>query len=385
MIPYGRHSISEDDISAVVDVLRSKWITQGPCINQFESALAAYCGAHYGVAVINATAALHLACLALGIGPGKHVWTSANTFLASANCALYCGANVDFVDIDPATYNMSVTALEEKLHLAKQNNMLPSVLIPVHFAGQSCDMAAIADLGKKYGFRIIEDASHAVGADYLDAKVGSCRYSDMTVFSFHPVKIITTGEGGMVMTNEQELQKSLMSLRSHGVVRDPTQLLRLDQGAWYYEQQMLGCNYRLTDIQAALGLSQLQRLDLFVSRRRKLAKRYDALLSALPLVTPFQNSAGNSAYHLYPIWINEAAAGKSRRYVYDFLRAQQIEVNVHYIPVHLQPYYRKLGFEDGQFPVAEHYYSGAISLPLFYDLTEADQDKVVEAVKSALG
>ncbi|MGZ8221958.1 MAG: UDP-4-amino-4,6-dideoxy-N-acetyl-beta-L-altrosamine transaminase [Methylobacter sp.] len=384
MIPYGRQSISEADIEAVIATLRSDWITQGPTIGQFETALAAYCGAQYGTALANATGALHLACMALGVGPGDVVWTSPNTFLASANCARYCGAAVDFVDIDPSTYNMSADALAHKLQSTKQQGQLPSVVIPVHFAGQSCDMAAIAALGREYGFRIIEDASHAVGADYLDGKVGNCRYSDMTVFSFHPVKILTTGEGGMVLTNRPELQQTLLSLRSHGMIRDPAKTIRQDQGAWYYEQHALGYNYRLTDIQAALGLSQLQRLDQFVSQRRKLAARYDDLLASLPLVTPTQSTDGKSAYHLYPIWIDEAKAGKSRRAVFDALRARQIGVNVHYIPVHLQPYYQKLGFTAGQFPVAERYYSGAISLPIFYDLSEPEQDQVVETIKEAL-
>ncbi len=384
MIHYGHQSISEADIEAVATVLRSDWITQGPAIAQFETELSAYCGARYSVALANATGALHLACLALGVGPSDTVWTSPNTFLASANCARYCGAAVDFVDIDPATYNMSADALADKLRLAKQQDKLPAVVIPVHFAGQSCDMVEIAKLGQEYGFRIIEDASHAVGADYLDGKVGNCRYSDMTVFSFHPVKILTTGEGGMILTNQLELQQALSSLRSHGMIRDPAKTVRQDQGAWYYEQHTLGYNYRLTDIQAALGLSQLQRLDQFVAQRRKLAARYDALLSSLPLVTPKQNTYGKSAYHLYPIWIDEAKAGKSRRAVFDALRVQQIGVNVHYIPVHLQPYYQKLGFVEGQFPVAERYYSGAISLPIFYDLSESEQDQVVEAIKGAL-
>jgi len=384
MIPYGRQSISQADIDAVTATLRSDWITQGPIISQFEAALAAYCGAQYGISLANATAALHLACVALGVGPGDFVWTSPNTFLASANCARFCGAEVDFVDIDPSTYNMSADALAKKLYGSKKRGTLPAVVIAVHFAGQSCDMAAIAELSRQYGFRIIEDASHAVGAEYLNGKVGNCRYSDMTVFSFHPVKILTTGEGGMILTNQPSLQKTLLSLRSHGMIRDPALTIDQDQGAWYYEQHTLGYNYRLTDIQAALGLSQLQRLDQFVARRRKLAARYDALLSSLPLVTPQQNDFGKSAYHLYPIWIDEAKAGKSRRTVFDTLRALQIGVNVHYIPVHLQPYYQKLGFRLGQFPNAEHYYAGAISLPLFYDLSDAQQDKVVAAITEAL-
>lgn len=385
MIPYGRQSISEDDVAAVVAVLRSDWITQGPSIDSFEAALAAYCGAGYGVAVANATAALHIACLALGVGPDSLVWTSPNTFLASANCARYCGAAVDFVDIDPATYNLSVAALARKLAAARAAGAaLPDVLIPVHFGGQSCDMQGIAALAREYGFRIIEDASHAVGADYLDGKVGNCRYSDLSVFSFHPVKILTTGEGGMVMGRDPALRAALQRLRSHGMVRDPALTERQDQGPWYYEQQTLGYNYRITDIQAALGLAQLQRLDLFVARRRQLAARYDALLAGLPLRTPQQDQAGRSAFHLYPVWIDAAAAGKSRRAVFEALRARQIGVNVHYIPVHTQPYYRDLGFTAGQFPAAEHYYAGAISLPLYYGLSEAEQDQVVAAVREAL-
>ncbi len=382
MIPYGRQSISEEDIAAVVEVLRSDWITQGPSIDRFEQGLAAYCGARHGVLVSNATAALHLACLALGVGKGSLVWTSPNTFLASANCALYCGAEVDFVDIDPATYNMSVPELERKLVAAKAAGRLPQVVIPVHFAGQSCDMAGIARLAREYGFRVVEDASHAVGADYLDGKVGSCQYSDIAIFSFHPVKILTTGEGGMLMTNDAALHQQLARLRSHGMVRTPE--LAAEHGPWYYEQQDLGYNFRMTDIQAALGLSQLRRLDEFVARRRALAARYDSLLAGLPLRTPQQHPDGRSAYHLYPIWIDEAAAGKSRRAVFDALRGAGIGVNVHYIPVPNQPYYQRLGFRPGQFPAAERYYNGAISLPMYFSLSEAEQDQVVAAVKKAL-
>jgi UDP-4-amino-4,6-dideoxy-N-acetyl-beta-L-altrosamine transaminase len=384
MIPYGRQSISEDDIRAVEEVLRSDWLTQGPGIEKFEQALAAHCGARFGVAVSNATAALHIACMALGVGEGDVVWTSPNTFVASANCARYCGAGVDFVDIDPATYNMSVTALEEKLRAAKQAGRLPKVVIPVHFAGQSCDMEAIARLSRQYGFQVIEDASHAVGADYLDGKVGNSKYSAMTVFSFHPVKILTTGEGGMIMTNDAEINQSLLRLRSHGITRDTAQMERKDQGPWYYEQIDLGYNYRITDLQAALGLSQLSRLGEFIARRRELAARYDTLLQGLPIVTPQQAASGKSAYHLYPIWIDEAKAGRSRRAVFEDLRARGIGVNVHYIPVHMQPDYGKLGFREGQFPNAERYYAGAISLPMYFSLTNAEQDEVVAALKGAL-
>jgi UDP-4-amino-4,6-dideoxy-N-acetyl-beta-L-altrosamine transaminase len=384
MIPYGRQSISEVDIAAVAEVLRSDWITQGPVIERFERALAAYCGARHGVAVSNATAALHLACLALGVGPGKLVWTVPNTFVASANCALYCGAEVDFADIDAATYNLSVAALAAKLSEARVRGRLPDVLIPVHFAGQSCDMAGIAALAAEYGFRIIEDASHAVGADYLDAKVGACRHSDITVFSFHPVKILTTGEGGMLLCNRPELDKALRRLRSHGVTRDPAELECAEPDPWYYEQLELGFNYRITDIQAALGLSQLDRLDQFIARRRALAARYDAALAGLPLVTPAQDPAGRSAYHLYPVWIDAVRAGKSRRAVFDALRAAGIGVNVHYFPVYLQPYYRRLGFAPGLCPQAERYYAGAISLPMYAALSDVQQDQVIAAVRGAL-
>lgn len=380
MIPYGRQSISEQDIAAVVAVLRSDWITQGPAIAAFEQGLAAYCGAPHAVAVANATAALHIACLALQVGPGDLVWTSPNTFLASANCALYCGAEVDFVDIDPVTYNLCPQALARKLEQAEQAGRLPKVVIPVHFAGQSCDMAAIAALAQRYGFRVIEDASHAVGADYLDGKVGNCAYSDMTVFSFHPVKILTTAEGGMVLTRQPALHQALQLLRSHGMTRDAAQLQHPDEGAWYYEQVSLGYNYRITDLQAALGLSQLDRLDAFVARRRALAARYDALLAPLALRTPGQAGFGRSAYHLYPIHV----APERRRAVFDALRAQGVGANVHYIPVYQQPYYQRLGFQGGLCPQAESYYAGAISLPLYYALSEAEQDQVVAAVRSAL-
>lgn len=387
MIPYGRQSISDDDVAAVERVLRSDWITQGPAITQFERGMAEYTGARHGLAVSNATAGLHLACLALGVGKGDLVWTSPNTFLASANCALYCGADVDFVDIDPATYNLCVDKLEAKLRAAQAAGRLPKVLIPVHFAGQSCDMRAIHALAGQYGFRVIEDASHAVGADYLDGKVGNCRYSDITVFSFHPVKILTTGEGGMLLTNDDALHRQLGLLRSHGMVRDPADLEDQGQGAWYYEQHALGFNYRITDIQAALGLSQLGRLDAFVARRRAIAARYDALLADLPVTTPFQAAYGESAWHLYPVWIQPGADGDvaaRRKAVFASLREQGIGVNVHYIPVPTQPYYRKLGFAPGQFPAAERYYAGAISLPMYFSLSDAEQDQVVDALRRAL-
>ena len=382
MIPYGRQDITPEDIAAVEAVLRSDFLTQGPAVPGFEQALAAYCGAARGVAMNSATSALHVACLALGLGPGDRLWTSPNTFVASANCGLYCGAEVDFVDTDPATYNMSVAALEAKLAAAAAENRLPRVVIPVHFAGQSCEMRAIHALGQQYGFRIIEDASHAVGATYLGEPVGNCRYSDITIFSFHPVKIITTAEGGMAMTNDPALAERMERLRSHGITRDPAAMAWDSEGPWYYQQVELGYNYRITDLQAALGHSQLARLDDYVARRHAIAARYDAALAGLPLTTPWQHPDSRSALHLYPIRLHDASR---RREVFEALRAAGIGVNVHYIPVHTQPHYHRLGFRPGDFPEAERYYAGAISLPMFPTLTPAQQDEVVAALAEVLG
>jgi len=382
MIPYGRQDITPEDIAAVEAVLRSDFLTQGPAVPGFEQALAAYCGAARGVAMNSATSALHVACLALGLGPGDRLWTSPNTFVASANCGLYCGAEVDFVDTDPATYNMSVAALEARLVAAAAEGRLPKVVIPVHFAGQSCEMRAIHALGQQYGFRIIEDASHAVGATYLGEPVGNCRYSDITIFSFHPVKIITTAEGGMAMTNDPALADCMERLRSHGITRDPTAMAWDSEGPWYYQQVELGYNYRITDLQAALGHSQLARLDDYVARRHAIAARYDAALAGLPLTTPWQHPDSRSALHLYPIRLHDAAR---RREVFEALRAAGIGVNVHYIPVHTQPHYHRLGFRPGDFPEAERYYAGAISLPMFPTLTPAQQDEVVASLARVLG
>lgn len=382
MIPYGRQDITPEDIAAVEAVLRSDFLTQGPAVPGFEQALAAYCGAARGVAMNSATSALHVACLALGLGPGDRLWTSPNTFVASANCGLYCGAEVDFVHTDPATYNMSVAALEARLVAAAAEGRLPKVVIPVHFAGQSCEMRAIHALGQQYGFRIIEDASHAVGATYLGEPVGNCRYSDITIFSFHPVKIITTAEGGMAMTNDPALAERMERLRSHGITRDPAAMAWDSEGPWYYQQVELGYNYRITDLQAALGHSQLARLDDYVARRHAIAARYDAALAGLPLTTPWQHPDSRSALHLYPIRLHDAAR---RREVFEALRAAGIGVNVHYIPVHTQPHYHRLGFRPGDFPEAERYYAGAISLPMFPTLTPAQQDEVVAALARVLG
>jgi UDP-4-amino-4,6-dideoxy-N-acetyl-beta-L-altrosamine transaminase len=384
MIPYARQDISDDDIEAVVAVLRSDWLTGGPAIERFEQAVAHYCGAQYAVAVSSATAALHIACLAAGLGEGDALWTSPNTFVASANCALYCGARPGFVDIDPATLNLSADALEQRLAEAQQRNALPKVLVPVHFAGQSCDMRRIGALAKRYGVAVIEDASHAIGGRYLDGAVGSCQFSDMTVFSFHPVKIVTSGEGGMVVTNNRALYDKLVLLRSHGVTRNPAEMVGEAHGSWYYEQVALGFNYRMTELQAALGASQMARIDLFVERRQALARRYASLLRDLPLVLPASLPEASSATHLYVVRLKLDAITATHRAVFEDLRARGIGVNLHYIPVHTQPYYRELGFAPGDFPHAEQYYREAISLPMFPGLSDAAQDQVAAALREVL-
>ncbi len=384
VIPYGRQTIGEDDIRAVVDVLRSDFLTQGPVVPRFEQAIAAYCGAAHAVAVNSATSALHIACLALGVGAGDVVWTAPNTFVASANCARYCGASVDFVDIDPVTYNMSAGALADKLAHAQTSARLPKVVIPVHFAGLPCDMVAIHALARRYGFQVIEDASHAIGARYGATVIGDCRYSDITVFSFHPVKIITTAEGGAATTQSPELARRMQLLRTHGVTRDPAELQRTTEGPWYYEQQVLGFNYRMTEIQAALGVSQLQHLDDWIARRHRIADAYDASLASLPLVLPRRSAGSCSALHLYVVQIDAGRTRLDRRVVFERLRAAGIGVNVHYIPVHTQPDFRALGFRVGQFPVSEAYYSRCLSLPMFATLSEADTARVIAALREAL-
>lgn len=384
MIYYGKQSISEEDVKAVEAVLRSDFLTQGPAIERFERKVADYCGAKYAVAVCNATAALHIACLSAGLGEADCLWTSPITFVASANCGRYCGADVDFVDIDEKTYNMSVTALEEKLCRARKANKLPKVVIPVHLVGQSCDMVRIKELSEEYGFTIIEDASHAVGADYLETKVGSCTFSDMTVFSFHPVKIVTTGEGGMVLTNNRELYENLKIYRSHGITRDPARMTHASDGPWYYQQLTLGYNYRMTDIQAALGASQMTRLDTFVARRRELAARYDELLRGFPLVTPHVMEGANPSWHIYVVRAAFSQIGKTKQQIFEEMREHGIVLNLHYIPVHRQPYYEKLGFRQGDFPQSEKYYEEAFTLPLYYDLTNDEQDEIIRAFRSVL-
>ena len=384
MIPYGKQDISQTDIDAVVEVLKSDYLTQGPQVPLFEKTVANYCGANYGVAVNSATSALHIACLALGLGEGDWLWTSPNSFVASANCGLYCGAKVNFVDINPHTYNMCANHLEEKLKQAKQTNQLPKIVIPVHFAGQSCEMKRIYELSLEYGFKIIEDASHAIGGKYLGKPIGGCQYSDITVFSFHPVKIVTTGEGGVATTNQPGLAEKMQLLRSHGVTREPHLMTKALEGEWYYQQVDLGFNYRMTEMQAALGISQMQRVDEFVRIRKAFAKRYDELLHNLPLVLPFQHADTDSSFHLYPILIQTNLIFKTRAQVFKALREHGIGVNIHYIPIHTQPFYQQMGFAEGDFPMAEAYYQQVISIPVFHAMTEQEQDKVVKILERDL-
>ena len=381
MIYYGHQHITNEDIEAVREVLTSDFLTQGPAVERFERSVSGYCGAAYAVAVTNATAALHIACQAAGLGKGDVLWTSPVTFVASANCARYCGADVDFVDIDDKTYNMSAAALEKKLKTAKK---LPKVVVPVHLAGQSCAMQRIWELSREYGFTVIEDASHAIGGSYQNDQVGSCTYSDMTVFSFHPVKIITTGEGGMVLTNRQELCDALQLYRSHGITRDPSRMTRGADEPWYYEQIALGCNYRMTDLQAALGASQMTKLDAFVARRRQLVQRYHEKLNGLPIRTPYCLPEANPSWHLYIVRLDLDRVKKSKQEIFAGMKEHGVMLNLHYIPVHLQPYYRELGFGDGDFPVSEQYYREALTLPLYYDLTDAQQDEIIGALRDVL-
>lgn len=392
MIPYGKQNITQHDIDAVVEALTSNWLTQGPHVSQFERAVANKLSAKqplYGVTANSATSCLHLACLALGLDQDKHLWTSPNTFVASANCGRYCGANVDFVDINPRSFNLCPEKLAQKLSIAKENNTLPHIVVAVHFAGQSCEMEAIYALSKEFGFKVIEDASHAIGGRYQGQYIGNGRYSDVTIFSFHPVKILTTAEGGIALTQHSEIAQRMENLRSHGITRGITRAIdtsidaRIDnpQGAWYYEQESLGFNYRMSDLQAALGISQLSRLDEFVRRRKYLANRYTQKLASLPLATPIIEPSCDSAWHLYVI---QLAFPDCRRRVFDALRASNIGVHVHYIPVHTHPYYRDLGFKWGDFPLAENYYHAALTLPLFFDMTCQQQDTVITALADIL-
>lgn len=384
MIPYGRQDISEEDIEAVIATLRSDWLTQGPAVPAFEKKLADYCGVNHALAVNSATSALHIACLALDLQAGDLLWTTPITFVASANCGRYCGAEVDFIDIDPRTYNMSPQALEKKLLEAERKGRLPKIVVPVHLCGQPCEMEAIFALGQRFGFKIIEDASHAIGGKYKDEPIGNCRFSDITIFSFHPVKIITTAEGGMALTNDAKLADRMALLRSHGITRDASMMTKESDGPWYYQQIDLGFNYRMTELQAALGISQADRLDVFVSQRHKIARRYDEKLVDFPVVIPWQHPDSYSGLHLYVIRLRPGEIKTSHREVFESLRAQGIGVNLHYIPVHTQPYYQKMGFKAGDFPEAERYYAEAISLPMFPNLQEKQQDEVLAALRTAL-
>lgn len=384
MIPYGKQDITQLDIDSVVDVLKSNFLTQGPQVPAFEAALKSATDADYALAVNSATSALHIACLALGLSEGDSLWTTPVTFVASANCGLYCGAQVSFVDIDPDTYNLCPKALAKKLEEAKTQNKLPKVLVAVHLCGQPCDMKAIHTLSNEYGFKIIEDASHAIGGRYLESPIGACEYSDITVFSFHPVKIVTTAEGGAALTNDKALSDKMALYRSHGITRDDSLMENESHGGWYYEQIDLGFNYRMTELQAALGVSQMDRLEEFVSARHVLAQRYNELLSTLPLVLPYQLPNTYSGLHLYVIKLKLSEIGKSHKEVFDTLRESGIGVNLHYIPVHLQPYYKKMGFKKGDYPNAESYYEEAISIPMFHGMTFEQQDEVVKVLKESI-
>ena len=384
MIPYGRQDITQDDINAVLEVLRSDFLTQGPKVPLFEQTVANKVGAKHALAMNSATSALHVACMALGLGQGDWLWTTPITFVASANCGLYCGAQIDFVDIDPLTYNLCPKELEAKLTAAEREDKLPKILVAVHLCGQACDMEAIYGLSKRYGFKIIEDASHAIGGKYQGEYIGDGRYSDITVFSFHPVKIITTAEGGMALTNDDQLAERMSLYRSHGVTRDSSLMTDEPDGPWYYQQVELGYNYRMTELQAALGISQMERLDAFVARRHVLANRYDSLLQGLPVTIPWQHVSSYSGYHLYVIRLQLDKIVKTYRQVFEGLREEGIGVNLHYIPVHTQPYYQNMGFKKNDFPKAECYYSEAISLPLYQGLSLSEQNTVVEKLRGVL-
>ena len=384
MIPYGKQSIDQADIDAVLNVLQSDWLTQGPKVPAFEAGIASYCKVKHGIAVNSATSALHIACLALGVGENDIVWTSPISFVASSNCALYCGAKIDFVDIDLDTGNMSIKELEQKLILAEKNNCLPKVVIPVHLAGQSCDMQAIHQLATKYDFKIIEDASHAIGGKYMGESIGNCKYSDITIFSFHPVKIITTGEGGVCTTNDPKIANKLCLFRSHGITRHENEMTKKSDGPWYYQQIELGLNYRMTDISAALGLSQLDRLDEFILKRHSIAQKYDNAFADKPLITPYQHQDNYSSYHLYIIRVKNSLEGLNKLNLFTSLREAGILVNLHYIPVYQQPFYEEIGYNNKDYPESEKYYEEALSLPIHTLLKDEEQDFIIESVLNFL-
>ena len=384
MIPYGRQDITQADINAVVEVLQSDFLTQGPKVPLFEQTVANKVGVKHALAVNSATSALHIACMSLGLEQGDWLWTTPITFVASANCGLYCGARIDFVDIDSRTYNICPKSLEEKLILAEREGKLPKVLVAAHLCGQPCDMKTIDSLSQRYNFKVIEDASHAIGGKYQGEFIGKCNYSSITVFSFHPVKIITTAEGGMALTNDKLLAEKMNLHRTHGITREPHLMTKESDGPWYYQQVELGYNYRMTELQAALGVSQMERLDTFVSRRHELAKRYNELLQDVPVITPWQHPDSYSGFHLYVIRLQLDKINKNYRQVFECLREQGIGVNLHYIPIHIQPYYQNMGFKKGDFPTAERYYSEAISLPIFNGLTDLQQDEIVRVIKFVL-
>tara|TARA_B100000945_G_C20354322_1_gene583844 strand:- start:24 stop:1190 length:1167 start_codon:yes stop_codon:yes gene_type:complete len=386
MIPYGRQNISEEDVKAVSDVLKSDFLTQGNAVPEFENKVSEYCNVNFAFAVNSATSALHISCLALDVGPNDIVWTSAVSFVASANCALYCGASIDFVDIDANTYNMCVKSLSAKLEQASKSGKLPKVVIPVHLTGQPCEMEEIYELSKKYKFKIIEDASHAIGARYKNTKIGDCKYSDIAVFSFHPVKIITTGEGGMVTTNDKKIAEKLSLYRTHGITRDESAMQNIPDGPWYYEQIKLGFNYRMTDIQAALGVSQMNRLDSFLQKRHEIFDRYNEYFQDLPVIkTPWQNKDSYSSLHLYVIRVDNSKSKMNHNALFNHLRDNNIGVNIHYIPIYRQPFYSKLGFNFSDFPESEKYYSEAISIPIYPDLEEKSQEFIYKLIKSQVG
>ena len=386
MIPYGRQNISEDDIKAVSDVLKSDFLTQGNAVPEFEKKVSKYCNVNFAFAVNSATSALHVACLSLDVGPDDIVWTSAVSFVASANCALYCGASIDFIDIDANTYNLCVKSLKAKLEKASKLGKLPKVVIPVHLTGQPCDMEEIYKLSKEYKFKIIEDASHAIGAKYKKTKIGDCEYSDIAVFSFHPVKIITTGEGGMVTTNDKKIAEKLSLYRTHGITRDVNAMQNIPDGPRYYEQIKLGFNYRMTDIQAALGISQMNRLDSFIHKRHEICKRYNEYFQDLVSIKlPYQNKDSYSSLHLYVIRVDNSKSKASHKQLFNYLRENNIGVNIHYIPIYRQPYYSKFGFNFSDFPQSEKYYAEAISIPIYPDLSHESQELVYKLIKSQVG